>query len=202
MKRLALCSCGVLVLYPAFGGRVLTSPMPYTLAVAVLPQGEYAPVVIKEMVREAASILKHSGLKIEWRLGAGNQVFEEPLAVVKLLGTCNMDLPGSPGKLGPLGWTHTADGDILPFSELACDNIRNAIQSELRAADRFSNALLGRAMGRVLAHELFHIVAATKEHTTAGVSQAGLSAAELLSNRLELDSAGVELIQDRLHGTR
>jgi hypothetical protein len=201
MKRAAPWLCSVVLVYPALAEHGLTPVIPKTLSVAVLPQEQYSPVVIQEMTREVSSIMKRSGLKIDWHLGGGQEVFDEPLAVVKLTGTCDMDIAAhSSGKAGPLGWTHSADGNMLPFSELACDNIRRAVNSEMHAEDRArGNVLLGRAMGRVLAHELFHIVASTKEHTGAGVSKSALSPAELLSDRLDLDAAGVELIQDRLH---
>jgi len=203
MKRVTLCLCSVILVCPAFGERAQAPVLPDTLTVAILPLGQYAPLVIREMTREVASILKHSGLKIEWRVGTGPEVFKEPLAIVKLIGTCTMDSSAARGNPGPLGWTHAVDGELLPFSELACDNVRRAIESEMRLADRArGNILLGRAMGRVLAHELFHFLAATKEHTGSGVSQFALSPADLLSDRLELDSAGIELIQDRLHATR
>jgi hypothetical protein len=200
--------CSVILLYTlvyrAFGERVVPAGAPYSLTVAILPQGLYAASVIEGMTREVANILKHSGLKIEWHLGSGPQVFDEPLAIVKLTGTCKTDSSARLlGKPGPLGWTHSADGNLLPFAEVACDNIRRAIQTEMFVEDRArGNALLGRAMGRVLAHELFHILAATKEHTGAGVTKSALSPAELLSNTLELDPAGVELILDRLNGDR
>jgi hypothetical protein len=208
-KRLTLRLCSVVVgfpalINPALAERGIPSVISDTLSVAVLPQEQYSPFVIQEMTREVSRIMKHSGLKIDWHLGPGQEVFDEPLAVVKLTGTCDMDLPAkTPGKTGPLGLTHSADGKLLPFSELACDNIRRAVSSEMRAEDWvIANAILGRAAGRVLAHELFHIVAATTEHTGAGVSKPALTPAELLSDRLDFDPAGIELIQDRLHGTR
>jgi hypothetical protein len=172
--------------------------------VAVLPQGVYAPVVIQEMKREVESIMKHSGLTIGWHMGEGHDVYHEPLAVVKLTGTCRMDSrEGSPGNAGPLGWTHSANGILLPFSELACDNIRRAITSEMHAEVwPRGNALLGRAMGRVLAHELFHIVASTKDHTGSGISKSAFTPSELLSGRLELDPASLEMIQEGFHPGR
>jgi len=203
MKRWTVCLCSAILL-PAFAERVPTTTASEFLTVAVLPQGHYAPAVIQEMKREAASILKHSGLTIGWHIGAGQEVYDEPLAVVKLTGTCSMDSTGAlPGDAGPLGWTHSSNGTMLPFSEVACDNVRRAIKSEMHAEDwPRANALLGRAVGRVLAHELFHIVAATKDHTGSGVSKSALSPAELLFGRLELDPASVELIQEGLHSTR
>jgi hypothetical protein len=138
---------------------------------------------------------------LEWHLDTAEQVFMEPLAVVRLLGTCGMDMrPGAAGKPGPLGWTDAADGTLLPFSELACDRIRSAVESVMRLDDRVrGNELLGRAMGRVLAHELFHIVAATRQHTESGISRPALTPEELIAERLEFDAEGSELLQERLH---
>jgi hypothetical protein len=209
MKRSTLRLCSVIVVFPslicpAFAERGVPPAALNTLSVAVLPQEQYSPSMIQEMTREVSRIMRESGLKIDWHLGGGQKVFDEPLAVVKLSGTCNMDVPArTSGKTGPLGWTHSADGKLLPFSELACDNIRHAISLEMRNEDwTKANETLGRAAGRVLAHELFHIVAATTEHTGAGISKPALTPAELLSDRLDFDPAGIELIQDRLHGTR
>ena len=61
-----------------------------------------------------------------------------------------------------------------------------------------SNILLGRAMGRVLAHELYHIVADTAEHGDNGVAQSSLSARELTSGQMELRPADVDAIQSGL----
>ena len=208
-KRSTPRLCSVIAVFaslivPALAERGLPSAVPNTLSVAVLPQEQYSAFMIQEMTREVSRIMRESGLKIDWHLGAGQKVFDEPLAVVKLTGTCDMNVPArTSGKTGPLGWTHSADGKLLPFSEVACDNIRHAVKLEMRNEDwTRGNEILGRAAGRVLAHELFHIVAATTEQTSAGVSTPALTPAELLSDRRDFDPAGIELIQDRLHGTR
>lgn len=121
------------------------------------------------------------------------------LVVVKLVGHCEMD--GSPAFLepGPLGWSHEVDGIILPFSDLACDNIRGAVQFAMPDGGQLrGNVLLGRAMGRVLAHELYHIVADTSEHGKQGVAQAALSPRELTSGQLELQPSELSAVQSGL----
>ena len=125
------------------------------------------------------------------------------LVVVKLVGRCDMD--GSPALLipGPLGWSHESDGVVLPFSDLACDNIRGAVQNALLAGNQArGNVLLGRAMGRVLAHELYHVVADSAEHGEDGVAQPALSARELTSGQLELRPSDVGAIQSGLRQAR
>jgi hypothetical protein len=118
---------------------------------------------------------------------------------VKLVGHCDMDGPPAYLEPGPLGWAHEVDGAMLPFSDLACDNLRGAVQSAIVDGNPFrGNVLLGRAMGRVLAHELYHIVADTSEHGREGVAQAALSPRELTSGPLELRHSEMSLVQSGL----
>jgi hypothetical protein len=202
-QRLTLWVCGSLLVLPIFGEHIPAIPGANILMIAVIPQGQIAPAAVREMTSEAGRIMKRSGLKLEWHVDSAEQVFNAPLAVVKLIGTCDMDARGADSKPGPLGWTDAVDGALLPFSELACDRIRSAVDSVMYLDDRIrGNELLGRAMGRVLAHELFHIVAATRHHTESGVSQAAFTPADLISDRLELDTEGVELLQERLRSSR
>jgi hypothetical protein len=151
------------------------------------------------MGREAAHILKQSGVSLRWHLGAPAQAVSGLLIVVKLVGHCDMD--GSPAYLepGPLGWAHEVDGTMLPFSDLACDNLRGAVESAILDGNPLrGNVLLGRAMGRVLAHELYHIVADTSEHGREGVAKAALSPRELTSGPLELRASELTAVQSGL----
>jgi hypothetical protein len=153
----------------------------------VLPDGRYSKVAVREMSREAAHILKKSGILLRSRVGVPSQAVSGMLIVVKLVGHCDMD--GSPAFLetGPLGWAHEVDGTMLPFSDLACENLRGAVEAAIADGNPArANVLLGRAMGRVLAHELYHIVADTSEHGHEGVAQAALTPRELTSGQLEL----------------
>jgi hypothetical protein len=174
---------------------------PVTLV--VMPDGRYSGAAIREMVREAAHILEKTGVSLHWHLREPAQSVNGLLVVVKLVGCCEMDGPPSFQMSGPLGWSHEVDGIVLPFGDLACDNIRSAIQSALPAGNQLrSNILLGRAMGRVLAHELYHIVADTAEHGRDGAAQPALSARELTSGQLEFRPSDVEAIKSGLRQAR
>jgi hypothetical protein len=179
----ALIFCAV----PVLAGQV---------TVVVLPEGRYSRAAIREMGREAAHILKKSGISLEWQIGEPAQAVDGLLVVVKLQGRCDMDGPPAFLVPGALGSTHESDGVILPFSDLACDNIRGAVYSAVLTGRQVrGNILLGRAMGRVLAHELYHILASTADHGGGGVTQTALSGQELTSGQLELQRADVEAIQ-------
>jgi hypothetical protein len=177
---------------------------PFTpVTVVVLPDGRYSKAAVREMGREADHILEQSGLALRWRVGAPAQAVSGLLVVVTLVGQCDMD--GSPAFLepGPLGWAHEADGKVLPFSDLACDNLRGAVEAAAGGRNPArANLLLGRAMGRVLAHELYHIVADTSRHGPEGVAQAALTPRELTSGPLELRASELAAMQSglmRLH---
>jgi hypothetical protein len=152
------------------------------------------------MGREAAHILKQSGVSLRWRLGIPAQSVSGTLVVVKLEGHCDMD--GAPAYLvpGPLGWSHEVDGTMLPFSNLACDNLRGAVESAIATGGNHvrGNVLLGRAMGRVLAHELYHIVADTSVHGHDGVAQSAFTPRQLTSGPLELGAFEATAVQNGL----
>jgi hypothetical protein len=169
----------------------------------VLPDGRFSQVAIRQMIREAAQILKKSGVSLSWHLGRPVQSVEGLLVVVKLTGACDMDGAPVSRQPGPLGWSHEANGVVLPFSDLACDNIRATLQSIVPEGNQIrGNYLLGRAMGRVLAHELYHIVANTATHGADGVARSALSARDLTSGWLELRPPDVEAIQSGLRQAR
>src|SRR5579862_7466295 len=122
---------------------VSTQPSTQMTAV-VLPDGRYSKVAIREMGREAAHILKRSGVSLRWHIGEPAQAVSGLLVVVKLVGRCDMD--GSPAALvpGPLGWAHKVNGAIIPFSDLACDNLRGAVGAAMSdGSEPRGNVLLG-----------------------------------------------------------
>jgi hypothetical protein len=59
----------------------------------------------------------------------------------------------------------------------------------LRANPTNLDALYGRALARVLAHELFHVLAQTPHHAESGVAQSAVTGRSLLGFRFEFDSA-------------
>jgi hypothetical protein len=63
----------------------------------------------------------------------------------------------------------------------------------------FGNAdvLLGRALGRVLAHEVVHILAKSGAHGHAGVAKTALSGSQLIAPELRLEAEDVERIHAR-----
>lgn len=134
---------------------------------------------------ELESIMTPLGLEFAWRDLAGvrgNEAARE-LAVVNFKGRCDIGgLAASLTHSTALGWTHVSDGVILPFSDVDCDRIRAFVQKGLLLLPRKDReATFGRAMGRVLAHELYHVFANTARHGSCGVGKASYSVEDLLS---------------------
>ena len=97
---------------------------------------------------------------------------------------------------GALGWTHVSDGAILPFSDVDCDRVRVFLQKHLlsvRPADR--QTAFGRALGRVVAHELYHIFANTTHHGSDGVGKPAYTVQDLLSDEFRFEEREGEALR-------
>src|SRR5579871_4998498 len=120
------------------------------------------------MQDEVAKIMSPMGMDIQWRSmdqNKGNELSIK-LAVIHLTGRCDAAyLAGEAPHPGALGWTHVSDGAIIPFSDIDCDRIRGFLRDGLLAVPKEDREeAFGRAVGRVLAHELYHILANTPRH--------------------------------------
>jgi hypothetical protein len=54
----------------------------------------------------------------------------------------------------------------------------------------------GRALGRVVAHELYHVLARTLRHGVVGVAKACYSPVELTAVRFQFEPREVELLRE------
>jgi hypothetical protein len=176
-----LFCCLVLGALPALGQRDLPIA-PITLYTQF--QQDPPQVVLEALRDEVDVIMTPMNLHFEWRSLAGthaNEVSVE-LAVVSFRGRCDLAYP-LPRRFRPsaLGWTHVSDGAILPFSDVDCDRIRSFVEKELAEMPRRNREqVFGRAVARVLAHELYHIFANTTHHGSWGVGKAAYTVKELL----------------------
>lgn len=174
-----------LAVLPAIGQQPGAPIAPIALYTS-FPEQQPPPAVLQALQDEVESIMASGGMRFEWRALAGNHGDEiaVELAVLTFHGRCNAEgLQAHRRHSGPLGWTHVSDGIILPFSEVDCDGVRNFVSNRLlalRPAER--TIAYGRALGRVLAHELYHVFADTRHHGTCGVAKEAYSVQDLLSS--------------------
>ena len=88
------------------------------------------------------------------------------LVIVKFTGKCVLEPAGYLyDERGPMAFTYSTDGVVQPFSAVACDKVTSAIRPAMAGGD-FAKAdmLLGRALGRVLAHEMVHMLSKSGAH--------------------------------------
>ena len=162
--------------------------------IALYSEFEQAPskAVKAALIDELGSIMTPLGLRFEWRdLRAPRD--EEPaveLAVISFKGHCDVAglLPRSTSP-GALGWTHISDGEILPFSDVDCDGIRGFLQhSLLLLPPAGREEAFGRALARVLAHELYHIFADTTRHGSCGIGKEAYTVRDLMASDFRFEN--------------
>lgn len=166
------------------------------------------PALREEMQREVASIMKPAGLRFDWHeLNAprGEESFAD-LVVVHFRGSCDMKsplrfsepVPLNESPLAALASTHVSNGRVLPFSQVECDRLRSYISPQVKggATETERDLLLGRAMGRVLAHELYHILASTQKHANGGIARSFHTREELVGRNFALDPKDAATLHD------
>jgi len=181
MKSLLFCL--VLAVLPVWGGQLGARLVPIALYTQF--QSQPPAAMLESLQAEVQSIMAPMGLNFLWlNLAAsdGKQVSVE-LAVINFKGRCDVaGLTPHDSNPGPLGWTHMSDGVILPFADVDCSAVRGFVQRELLAIRPDDRApAFGRALGRVLAHELYHIFANTTRHGSDGVAREFYSVQDLLA---------------------
>jgi len=147
-------------------------------------------LVIGQMQRELGRIAKPTGRSFAFvdseQAAPGRRVS------VRLLGDCTGVLSLSSTR-GPLGWTKVIDGRILPYVEVDCDRVRATILPDIeRQGPVLREAALGRALARVLAHELRHALARTLDHEDHGPARASLGSRDLLYGSYRLTADDLE----------
>jgi len=189
--RALSCAIVLMACYPPAFAETKTSSSP--LAIVFRFDGPYSQAAFQEMERELTTLMEPSGVRPEWhdrRDIAPSDSFES-LVIVNFHGRCRAESAAAPAEGDkPLAWTHVVDGKVLPFSDVECDRVRASIRSA-NGMRQLSDLVLGRALARVLAHELYHVLARTSTHPGAGLAKRFLSGLELISDRLELKFSDV-----------
>jgi hypothetical protein len=168
------------------------------LTVVIDFEGLHSDRSVQEMKREAEEIFKTAGVHLNWR--ARNEVGSnsyENLVVVHFKGKCMLEpVPMLYDERGPFAFAYNSDGDVLPFSEVECDRVTASVHSAMWGDDfARPDYVMGRALGRVLAHELVHILTKSAMHGSEGVTQAALSGRELIGAPLRLSRTDVERLR-------
>jgi hypothetical protein len=139
------------------------------------------------MRNELDAIMTPAGLRFDWLslAEAGTHVTPQ-LAVIHFKGECDAQgLRPEWGYPGALGWTNISDGQIQPFINIDCEGVRLLLEEDLTAVPECRrDPAFGRAIARVLAHELYHFLASTRKHSGGGIAKAVFTPEDLLGETL------------------
>jgi hypothetical protein len=159
------------------------------LSVVIDSRAPIDSAVLQAMEKELKRIFGPTDTLIElviYRNRNESKVFESQVIMTRVVGECDALAAATSYTHKPdtLGRTFVTDGEILPFVELNCRQISGAVQQQIRAfpKDEYP-VVLGRALARVLAHEIFHILAATMKHARHGIAAETMNAVQLTTER-------------------
>ena len=175
------------------------------LVIFLTSDSAIAPEASSELKREVSDLLQPAAIRVEWqdpavdRGGAENDYS----AVVHLRGSCRPAEPSTRFEhavSGPftLASSAVSDGVILPFGDVDCSALNSFLGPALWSEpDQARERIYARAVARLMAHELYHVVGQTAAHARSGVAEPAFTVAELLSDHFEF----AESTLDELHAS-
>jgi hypothetical protein len=202
--RLALF-CVVFTFSLAMTAAAETAAPTRALTVVLDFRDSHSAPAVAAMERETEKILSGTGVTLDWRLkGESSPETSGALVLVRFKGRCILEPVGYLfDERGPLAFTYSTDGQMQPFSEVACDRVVSSVRLGMFPGDYArADQLFGRALGRVVAHELVHILSGEASHGTAGVERRALSPERLVAPVLKLDPADVARVRSSLQSAR
>ena len=200
MRSLLLCALALASM--ASFGKAAAPVYSKKLTIVLDFRGPHSAQSIAEMKHELEGIMQGSGLAIDWRLrDEASQDSFDNLVVVRFNGKCILEpVPFLYDERGPYAFTYSTEGVLQPFSEVACDRITSSVRAAMFTGDYVrADQLLGRALGRVVAHELIHMLSRSDAHGREGVAKPSLSGSQLIADHLNLSPADLERVRALPH---
>jgi hypothetical protein len=159
------------------------------------------------MKAEIRNILRPAEIDIRFRdlrrytPDAQEEVFQKTV-IIHFQGACQSEFRVSPLLLDEtavvsspeLARTDIQDGHVLPYVDVYCNEIRAFVPP---AAHVSQQQIFGRALGRVVAHELYHALLNTRKHAQRGLARSSQSPRDLTGDTLSLDSRSIFALRQK-----
>jgi hypothetical protein len=162
-----------------------------TLEVFLQATPEESPDLLAHLKAEVDQAMHSAGYLVRWvEPGSSTEhIGSRDLALIKLNGVCAKPQRGETDRVASpdswLGSTIVSDGHVSPFMSVNCDLLAGTLAKGLETQTSGRRVqLLGRAAGRVIAHELYHMLADSLEHTSQGLAKASFHSSDLLADEL------------------
>jgi len=168
------------------------APLP-PLAVDVIVASDISPTLVTRVLAEAADVWRAAGVTIVWNLD-GRVSSRLRVTIGHWANGVARD-----ETLLPLGWIVFDDEGRPERSIYVSYTNASALLDQTRGGNGFGErmpraereTMLGRAMGRALAHEMGHYLLASKAHSVKGLMRAKRTAVEFFAierARFDLDA--------------
>ncbi len=156
-------------------------------------------VATRALTRELTSVMHQAHVDLDLLTSVPAGLEASRLVTVNMHGYCGMDGSSEQARnRSPLGSTSVAEGQMLPFVTIDCNKIRASLASVVGTGSPQEHQILyGRAVAKVMAHELYHVLAEASQHTETGVTQGELSPSELASPSVGLPDQARDAIEER-----
>jgi hypothetical protein len=153
------------------------------LDVVYMDVGTAVPFAFPRLSREVESILQREGVSVGWRQSVEGVWADGELGVVLL----SRRGPPTLGR-NVMGAT-LRDGRVIRAVWIYLPSVAEVLAVDWRQWPRWSQVerdLFATALGRVVAHEIFHALAPDLAHVPGGLMSEGLDRAALVDPRVEL----------------
>lgn len=151
--------------------------------------------------QELQRLLTPTGIDMVWRDLEARKSAEQfdRVVVISFDGLCSE--PGA-SAVSPLrkpldsrislADSSVSNGSVLPFFRVDCGYLVQMLGPTLRSMTAEQrNTAFGRAMARVMAHEIYHIVGETTAHQARGVAKESFSVQDLIGDAFDFDSGSL-----------
>jgi len=163
---------------------------------------------LDHMKHELSALMQAAGYHILWQDPRAPDRTSQvsTLMVLQLRGSCGLP-PGnyrverSVDSGASLAETSISPNGVQPFSWVNCDNVTRMIGPVLTGeAGAQRDYLYGRAVARVVAHELYHVVTGSRDHGHEGVAKPRFTVPDLLNEIFDFDAVALAKLRQRAVG--
>ena len=150
---------------------------------------------------ELQRLLRPAGIEISWHVKSSTSASEEVerLVVGTFEGSCDVQSISRRSESAAVrayAETIVSSGKILPYFRVDCSRVLRTLAPTFGPLSvPMRQGLMGRALARVMAHEIYHILAETSVHASVGVAKSSLSAEDLLAEKFDFSQSSLLRIQ-------
>jgi len=156
--------------------------------------------IVSVMKAELGSLMHSAGYRLEWRSPkkSSSSINTGRLIVVELRGMCTAPVGATDPILVPtsLASSSVVNGRVLPFSHVDCPVLSRLLGPYLaNETETAREYVYGRAIARLLAHEFYHVLGQTTQHTGVGVSKERFTASDLLGDHFDFEDGALSRLR-------